>query len=174
MLYCICSISSLVYSMRTENIVSVMCNGKWIMQDNKILNVDEVLSHTFSLIGHKGDYFNMNFNSRLTGDDVFALVFHILLCKQILCEEVYKLQLISVSFTQEFHVLLVAGWQENVISMAKQASAEILKRAGINIPSRMNFVWWSTYKRCFGWCSSYKSKCFHKKKNGKRKKIQQS
>lgn len=63
-------ISSLVYSMRTENIISVMCNGKWIMQDNKILNVDE----------------------------------------------------------------------ENVISMAKQASAEILKRAGINIPSRMNFV----------------------------------
>lgn len=41
----------------------------------------------------------MNINSRLTVDDVFALVFHILLCKQILCEEVYKLQLIFVSFT---------------------------------------------------------------------------
>ncbi|XP_061991767.1 uncharacterized protein LOC133709856 isoform X1 [Rosa rugosa] len=63
-------ISSLVYSMRTENIVSVMCNGKWIMQDKKILNVDE----------------------------------------------------------------------EHVISMAKQASAEIVKRAGIKIPDRMNFV----------------------------------
>ncbi|KAK9707591.1 hypothetical protein RND81_07G207100 [Saponaria officinalis] len=35
------SISSLVYSMRTENIVSVICNGKWIMKDKKILNVDE-------------------------------------------------------------------------------------------------------------------------------------
>ncbi|XP_056686824.1 uncharacterized protein [Spinacia oleracea] len=34
-------ISSLVYSMRTENIVSVICNGKWIMKDKKILNVDE-------------------------------------------------------------------------------------------------------------------------------------
>ncbi|KAL2903810.1 5'-deoxyadenosine deaminase [Bienertia sinuspersici] len=35
------SISSLVYSMRTENIVSVICNGKWIMKDKKILTVDE-------------------------------------------------------------------------------------------------------------------------------------
>uniref|UniRef100_A0A6N2MH67 peptidylprolyl isomerase n=1 Tax=Salix viminalis TaxID=40686 RepID=A0A6N2MH67_SALVM len=34
-------ISSLVYSMRTENVVSVMCNGKWIMKDKKILNVNE-------------------------------------------------------------------------------------------------------------------------------------
>ncbi|XP_059656614.1 uncharacterized protein LOC132303396 [Cornus florida] len=34
-------ISSLVYCMRTENIVSVMCNGRWIMKDQKILNVDE-------------------------------------------------------------------------------------------------------------------------------------
>ncbi|XP_021745539.1 uncharacterized protein LOC110711467 [Chenopodium quinoa] len=34
-------ISSLVYSMRTENIISVICNGKWIMKDKKILNVDE-------------------------------------------------------------------------------------------------------------------------------------
>lgn len=34
-------ISSLVYSMRTENIVSVICNGKWIMKDKKIVNVDE-------------------------------------------------------------------------------------------------------------------------------------
>ncbi|KAL6186293.1 hypothetical protein ACLB2K_042414 [Fragaria x ananassa] len=63
-------ISSLVYSMRTENIVSVMCNGKWIMQDKKILNVDE---------GH-------------------------------------------------------------VLSMAKQASAEIVRRAGIKIPNWMNFL----------------------------------
>lgn len=36
------SISSLVYSMRSENIVSVMCNGQWIMKDGKILNVNEV------------------------------------------------------------------------------------------------------------------------------------
>ncbi|XP_065874399.1 uncharacterized protein [Euphorbia lathyris] len=34
-------ISSLVYCMRTENIVSVMCNGKWIMKDKKILTVNE-------------------------------------------------------------------------------------------------------------------------------------
>ncbi|KAJ8759226.1 hypothetical protein K2173_006686 [Erythroxylum novogranatense] len=40
-------ISSLVYSMRTENIISVMCNGKWIMKEKKILNVDEaeVIAH---------------------------------------------------------------------------------------------------------------------------------
>lgn len=34
-------ISSLVYSMRTENVVSVMCNGQWIMKDKKILRVNE-------------------------------------------------------------------------------------------------------------------------------------
>ncbi|KAM1521658.1 hypothetical protein ACFX10_011868 [Malus domestica] len=34
-------ISSLMYRMRTENIVSVMCNGLWIMKDKKIVNVDE-------------------------------------------------------------------------------------------------------------------------------------
>ncbi|KAL3696224.1 hypothetical protein R1sor_010300 [Riccia sorocarpa] len=34
-------ISNIVYCMRTENIVSVMCNGHWIMRDNKILTVDE-------------------------------------------------------------------------------------------------------------------------------------
>ncbi|KAK2993582.1 hypothetical protein RJ640_030889, partial [Escallonia rubra] len=34
-------ISSLVYCMRTENVVSVMCNGRWIMKDQKILNVNE-------------------------------------------------------------------------------------------------------------------------------------
>ncbi|OAY32299.1 5-methylthioadenosine/S-adenosylhomocysteine deaminase [Manihot esculenta] len=63
-------ISSLVYCMRTENIVSVMCNGKWIMKDKKILNVDE----------------------------------------------------------------------EEVISRAKEASGELLKRAGISIPNRMNVL----------------------------------
>jgi len=30
--------------------------------------------------------------------------------------------------------------QEKVLSMAKHASAELLKRAGIQIPNRMNFV----------------------------------
>ncbi|XP_061364184.1 uncharacterized protein LOC133307651 isoform X5 [Gastrolobium bilobum] len=35
-------ISSLVYCMRTENVVSVMCNGQWIMKNKKIINVDEV------------------------------------------------------------------------------------------------------------------------------------
>lgn len=34
-------ISSLVYCMRTENIVSVICNGRYIMKDRKIVNVDE-------------------------------------------------------------------------------------------------------------------------------------
>eukprot|EP00252_Welwitschia_mirabilis_P007631 TRINITY_DN19212_c0_g1_i1.p1 TRINITY_DN19212_c0_g1~~TRINITY_DN19212_c0_g1_i1.p1 ORF type:complete len:464 (-),score=97.48 TRINITY_DN19212_c0_g1_i1:99-1490(-) len=34
-------ISSLVYCMRTENVESVMCNGKWIMQNQKILTVNE-------------------------------------------------------------------------------------------------------------------------------------
>lgn len=60
-------ISSLVYCMRTENIVSVICNGKWIMKDKKILTVDE----------------------------------------------------------------------EEVIKQANQASKELLKRAGVSIPSRM-------------------------------------
>ncbi|XP_016484776.1 uncharacterized protein LOC107805288 [Nicotiana tabacum] len=64
------SISSLVYCMRTENIVSVMCNGCWIMKDKKIITIDE----------------------------------------------------------------------EKVLSMAKHASAELLKRAGIQVPSRMNFL----------------------------------
>ncbi|KAJ4961581.1 hypothetical protein NE237_021491 [Protea cynaroides] len=34
-------ISSLVYCMRSENIDSVMCNGRWIMKNQKILNIDE-------------------------------------------------------------------------------------------------------------------------------------
>ncbi|KAJ4825169.1 hypothetical protein Tsubulata_035397 [Turnera subulata] len=63
-------ISCLVYCMRTENVVSVMCNGKWIMKDKKILNVDEA----------------------------------------------------------------------EVISLAKQASNQLLKRAGICIPDRMNVL----------------------------------
>uniref|UniRef100_A0A9I9DFR5 Amidohydrolase-related domain-containing protein n=1 Tax=Cucumis melo TaxID=3656 RepID=A0A9I9DFR5_CUCME len=64
------SISCLVYSMRTENVISVMCNGQWIMKDKKIINVNE----------------------------------------------------------------------EDVILMAKQASRELLERAGIRIPNRMNFI----------------------------------
>lgn len=63
-------ISSLVYCMRTENVVSVMCNGQWIMKDKKILNINE----------------------------------------------------------------------EDVIAMAQQASSELLKRAGIIIPKRMNIL----------------------------------
>lgn len=64
------SISSLVYCMRSENIVSVMCNGRWIMKDQKILSVDE----------------------------------------------------------------------GELISLAKHASSQLLKKAGIQIPSRMNFI----------------------------------
>ncbi|GAA0166370.1 hypothetical protein LIER_21536 [Lithospermum erythrorhizon] len=63
-------ISSLVYCMRTENIVSVICNGRWIMRDRKILTVDE----------------------------------------------------------------------EKVILMAKDASAELLRRADIQLPQRMNVL----------------------------------
>ncbi|XP_004497427.1 uncharacterized protein [Cicer arietinum] len=63
-------ISSIVYCMRSENIVSVMCNGLWIMKNKKIINVDE----------------------------------------------------------------------EEVISKAKLASVELLKRAGIKLPSRMNVI----------------------------------
>ncbi|KAB2095245.1 hypothetical protein ES319_A01G023500v1 [Gossypium barbadense] len=63
-------ISNLVYCMRTENVVSVMCNGRWIMRDKKILNVDE----------------------------------------------------------------------EEVISLAKEASSKLLRRAGIKLPSRMNVI----------------------------------
>ncbi|XP_027367325.1 uncharacterized protein LOC113873419 [Abrus precatorius] len=63
-------ISSMVYCMRTENVVSVMCNGLWIMKNKKIINVDE----------------------------------------------------------------------EEVISKAKQASVELLNRAGIKLPTRMNVI----------------------------------
>ncbi|OEL36772.1 5'-deoxyadenosine deaminase [Dichanthelium oligosanthes] len=35
------SIANIVYCMRTENIESVMCNGRWIMKDHKILNLNE-------------------------------------------------------------------------------------------------------------------------------------
>ncbi|KAJ6846211.1 putative 5-methylthioadenosine/S-adenosylhomocysteine deaminase [Iris pallida] len=34
-------ISSLVYCMRSENIDSVMCNGRWVMKDQKILSINE-------------------------------------------------------------------------------------------------------------------------------------
>ncbi|XP_035821764.1 uncharacterized protein [Zea mays] len=37
------SIANIVYCMRTENIESVMCNGRWIMKDHKIMNLNEVL-----------------------------------------------------------------------------------------------------------------------------------
>ncbi|KAK8467260.1 hypothetical protein PHAVU_007G001000 [Phaseolus vulgaris] len=63
-------ISSLVYCMRSENVVSVMCNGSWIMKNKKIINVDE----------------------------------------------------------------------EEVILKAKEASVELLKRAGITLRSRMNMI----------------------------------
>ncbi|KAM7503044.1 hypothetical protein LguiB_001948 [Lonicera macranthoides] len=45
-------ISNLVYCMRTENVVSVMCNGHWIMKDRKILNIEEVTANSifFSII----------------------------------------------------------------------------------------------------------------------------
>jgi cytosine/adenosine deaminase-related metal-dependent hydrolase len=35
-------IANMVYCMRTENIESVICDGQWIMQNCKILTVDEV------------------------------------------------------------------------------------------------------------------------------------
>ncbi|RZC59708.1 hypothetical protein C5167_007012 [Papaver somniferum] len=64
-------ISSLVYySLRTENIEAVMCNGQWIMKDRKMVNIEE----------------------------------------------------------------------GQVFSVAKEASQELLKRAGITVPSRMNFI----------------------------------
>lgn len=63
-------ISSIVYCMRSENVVSVMCNGLWIMKNKKIMFVDE----------------------------------------------------------------------EEVILKAKQASVELLKRAGIKLPTRMNII----------------------------------
>ncbi|KAH9774133.1 UDP-glucose 6-dehydrogenase 3 [Citrus sinensis] len=63
-------ITSLVYCMRTENVVSVMCNGQWVMKNKKILTVDE----------------------------------------------------------------------REIISAARQASDELLKRAGITIPNRMNVL----------------------------------
>ncbi|RDX87423.1 dadD, partial [Mucuna pruriens] len=63
-------ISSIVYCMRSENVVSVMCNGLWIMKNKKIIYVDE----------------------------------------------------------------------EEVILKARQASVELLKRAGIKLPTRMNFI----------------------------------
>ena len=34
-------IANIVYCMRTENIESVMCNGRWIMREKKIVNLNE-------------------------------------------------------------------------------------------------------------------------------------
>ncbi|CAA0826962.1 Unknown protein [Striga hermonthica] len=63
-------ISNLVYSIRTENITSVMCNGCWIMVNKKIMTLNE----------------------------------------------------------------------KEVIATAQKVSNELMKRAGIQIPSRMNFL----------------------------------
>jgi len=63
-------IANIVYSMRTENIESVMCNGQWIMKDHKIMNLNE---------------------------------------------------------------------EEEISSAVKRAN-DLLERAGINLPSRMNYV----------------------------------
>ncbi|KAK1266707.1 hypothetical protein QJS04_geneDACA014513 [Acorus gramineus] len=63
-------IANLVYCMRTENIESVMCNGRWILKNKKIVNVNE----------------------------------------------------------------------EEVVSLAIRSSSELLKRAGIKIPSKMKFI----------------------------------
>ncbi|EYU37407.1 hypothetical protein ABFS82_11G075800 [Erythranthe guttata] len=63
-------ISSLVYCMRSENITSLMCNGRWVMVDKKILILNE----------------------------------------------------------------------EEVIAKAQKVSGDLLKRAGIQIPTRMNFL----------------------------------
>ncbi|XP_051122655.1 uncharacterized protein LOC127245683 [Andrographis paniculata] len=63
-------ISSLVYCMRSENIASIMCNGRWIMIDKKITTVDE----------------------------------------------------------------------EEIVGMARKASGHLLKRAAIQIPTKMNFL----------------------------------
>lgn len=41
--FLLCSIANIVYCMRSENIESVMCNGQWIMKDQKIMNVNEVI-----------------------------------------------------------------------------------------------------------------------------------
>ncbi|KAH7307421.1 hypothetical protein KP509_22G058000 [Ceratopteris richardii] len=40
-------IASLVYSMRTENVDSVMCDGQWIMREKRILTVNEVHCHIY-------------------------------------------------------------------------------------------------------------------------------
>jgi len=40
-------IANIVYSMRTVNIESVMCNGQWIMKDHKIMNLNEVIQCCF-------------------------------------------------------------------------------------------------------------------------------
>lgn len=48
-----CSISSLVYySLRTENIEAVMCNGQWIMKDRKMVNIEEVCLNFFWKTSH--------------------------------------------------------------------------------------------------------------------------
>ncbi|KAG8365842.1 hypothetical protein BUALT_Bualt17G0013900 [Buddleja alternifolia] len=65
-------ISSIVYCMRTENIKSVMCNGRWIMVDKKIVTLNE----------------------------------------------------------------------EEVIVIANNTSGDLLRRAGIQIPSRMKVLCW--------------------------------
>ena len=48
-------IANIVYSMRTENIESVMCNGCWLMQNHKILTVNEVRCCQFASLTTHSD-----------------------------------------------------------------------------------------------------------------------
>ena len=105
-------IASLVYSMRTENIDSVMCNGRWIMRGKKILTVDEVLFPfvCFVLI-----------NSGKQSCPVIQVVAWLKICLDF--------------------------YKESVLIAAREAATQLLKRAKIEIPSRMVVV--QVLMQCF-------------------------
>lgn len=92
--------------MRTENVVSVMCNGRWIMKDKKIVNVNEVLHLDFSLLN-------------------------------MINVALFRVYVALIDLTCATRNL---GGQEDVILMAKKACKELVERAGIRIPNRMNFI----------------------------------
>lgn len=142
-----CSISSLVYCMRTENVVSVMCNGHWIMKDKKILLVNEVLGSYFSLV-------SLNIYEDWQTDDGSGNSIQIINWVLNFQSPSYKIKTwhcLSTCISFLFLVFkspMVYSWmqkivtlQEDVISKAQRAASELLKRAGIIIPNRMNVLW---------------------------------
>ncbi|RLN01084.1 uncharacterized protein C2845_PM06G28560 [Panicum miliaceum] len=66
------SIANIVYCMRTENIESVMCNGRWIMKDHKIMNLNEEEMTTSAVFLHDPDIRSLFMLFRYLANAVFG------------------------------------------------------------------------------------------------------